>query len=219
MPTFIRKNPIEFSGDLKANKAVNKLLLEQNLVSGFLGPTKKKSEDFDKTENILEELDIQIQAYLPSVHEAFGNDFTTDPFNPVKVYTLLEKAKKQVLKQSFTLDQLPVDDVDSITKIFNSLVRVQGMVDDGLTYIDQRKRAPPPRDLLDPDLPNRLIIVLDTFKDQLDRIIPAIQTQLNRYSSGVAQRGMIGGSNCSCKWNLDEPLRNNPMYQTQKYIF
>lgn len=218
MPTFIRKNPVEFSGDLKANKAVNKLLLEQNLVSGFLGPTKKKSEDFDKSESMLEELDIQLQAYIPSIHEAFGSDFTVDPLNPVKLYNLLERAKRRVIKKSFSLEQLPIDDVDNMNKILESLKKTQGMVDDGLVYIEQRKNAQPPNELLDKDLPNTTFIILEQFQRQLRDIIPPIQSQVDRYIN-VAQRGLTGGGNCSCKWNLDEPLRNNPMYQTQKYIF
>jgi len=60
-------------------------------------------------------------------------------------------------------------------------------------------------------------IILDVFKKQLDEIIPPIESQIGIYSN-IAQP-MTGGSNCSCKWDLDEPLRNNPMYQTQKYIF
>jgi hypothetical protein len=216
MPTFIRKNPIEFSGDLKANKAVNKLLSEQNAVSGYLGPTKKKSEEFDETENVLEELDIQLQSYLPSIYEVFGADFTINPNNPVKIYNLLERAKRRVIKKSFSLEQLPIDDVNNMSKILDTLVRVQGMVDDVLVYIERRKNDQPPNDLLDPDLPNATIVVLEIFQKELRDIIPPIQVQVDRYIN-VAQP-MTGGS-YSCKWNLDEPLRNNPMYQTQKYIF
>ena len=64
MPVFIRKNPVELSGDLKANKAVNKRLLKQNSVSGYLGPTKGDSENFDKVSTILEDLEIQIEIYF-----------------------------------------------------------------------------------------------------------------------------------------------------------
>jgi len=117
MPVFIRKNPVELSGDLRANKAVNKRLLKQNSVSGYLGPTKKDSENFDKVSTILEDLEIQIEIYFPSIYQTFGVDFTIDPYNPTKIYNLLERAKRAVLKSSFSLKQLPQDDVDKIEKI------------------------------------------------------------------------------------------------------
>jgi hypothetical protein len=210
MPTFIKKNPVELSGDLKANKIVSKLLLKQNVVSGFLGPTKKNSEYFDKVSSLLEDLEVQIEIYFPSIYQSFGVDFTIDPYNPTKIYNLLERAKRAVLKSSFSLKQQPQDDVDKIEKILNALKVVQGKVNDGLVYIERRKR-----DLTDPDLAVPTEIILDVFKDQLEEIIPPIESQVDIYSN-VAQP-MTGG--CHCEYNLDEPLSKNPMYQTQKYIF
>ena len=218
MPTFIRKEPFELSGDLRANKKVSKRLLEQNTVSGFLGPTKNRSEDFDKLDKVLEELEIQVEAFFPSFYRAFGADFQVEPNNPTRAYYNLEKAKRFVEKQSFSLKQLPLDDINSVKKYIDIFTTLKRKADDGLDQIERARRVPEPNNL-DYDLSEGSRQILDKISILLEEIINPLQAQVDIYSSGVVQRDLTGGGNCSCKWDLDEPLRNNPMYQTQKYIF
>ena len=218
MPTFIRKEPFELSGDLKANKAVNKLLLEQNAVSGYLGPTKKKSEEFDKIKSMLEDLEAQLGAYMPSVTQAVASDFNIDSNNPSKIISMLLKLVRITGRERFTLNQLPPEDITDITEYVDKLEEFRNNNDNIILYIDERTGVGP--NDLDQGQTQPTKISLQAINSNLGNIISALKVKLLAYKAEQQPiRELTGSGSYSCKWDLDEPLRNNPMYQTQKYIF
>jgi len=218
MPVFIRKNPVELSGDLKANKAVNKLLLEQNLVSGFLGPTKKKSEEFDKIKSMLGDLEAQLGAYMPSVSQAVASDFNIDPNNPSKIVSMLLKLVRITGRERFTLNQLSPDDITDIMEYVDKLEEYKNNSDNIILYIDDRTGIGP--NDIDQGLTQPTKIALQAINSNLGIVISALKVKLLAYKAEQQPvQGLTGSGSYSCKWDLDEPLRNNPMYQTQKYVF
>jgi hypothetical protein len=207
MPVFLQRHPMEFRTFLNVNNEVAKRQLKRNAISGYLGTPQGDSETLDKIKDLLENLDTQIASYYPSINEAFNNGFTTQPFNPNRLYNTLKNVKKQVAKKTFNLTALPQEDVDDIIKHMDTLNEFKNIVDSDMDSIREQINRPAPNNL-EPDLPKPVDDILQIISTDLNDIINTLRVKVTSYNSGSTHNPeLVGG------YNLDQPLRYSPMYQ------
>jgi hypothetical protein len=207
MPVFLQPHPFEFRTFYNVNKEVAKRQMKKHAVSGYIGTPQGDSETFDKINELLDSLDTQLASYYPSVNEAFSNDFTTDPFNPNKLYNTLENVKKQVAKKTFKLTALPQDDIDTILGHIDTLTNFKNIVENDMDTIVEMINRPAPNNL-DPDTAKATNDILTNIRFDVGEIITTLRTKITAYNSGSTQNPeLVGG------YNLDKPLRYCSMYQ------
>jgi hypothetical protein len=211
MPTYLQgANPKELREFYNSQKRIAETNFKSNKESGVIGTPKADVEGYDKVINLLEDLETQINVYSLSIHQAVGNDFTIDVYNPSKLLTLMKNTEKAVSKQSFSLSALSAIDIEKLSNYADSLEVTKNQMDGLLVEIDAMVRRPPP-DNLDEALVRPTYQVIEILSSTLNSIIMTLRAKIQNYATGVAQPVKLGGA---LLYNLDEPLSKSAMYQT-----
>ena len=207
MPTYLQgANPKELREFYNSQKRIAETNLKSNKDSGVIGTPKADTESYDKVIQLLEDLETQINVYSLSIHQAVGNDFMTDLYNPSKLLTLMKNTEKAISKQSFSLSALSAGDIEKLSKYADSLETTRNQMQGLLGQIDEMVRVG-----LDEALARPSYQVIEVFVRSLNSIVMALRAKIQNYATGVAQPVKLGGG---LRYNLDEPLSRSAMYQT-----
>jgi len=203
MPTFIRKEPFELGNTARANKKVRKLLLESNKSSGIMGTPVADADSFKKATDMLETVETNIETYIQDVIANLNGPtqyaVSTEAFRN-KIVTL----RKLVYSPKFSLNLIPLDDVQKLRNYLQSYQNFSG------NLVDILEDNPGVAD----DLLEDINFVYEYMKD----IIKYLKIRIDIYDSGVTQPVTMKGG-CCLQYDLGQPLRNSSMYQTQRYLF
>jgi len=116
MPTFIQKNPKELQGDYKINNKISSRLMSANAVSGFIGTSKKDTENYDNLIKLLEDSETQQELFLDKLSFMMNGDNLENARLPTitHLYISLKKIFNLISKKTFSLYYLPETDVNKI---------------------------------------------------------------------------------------------------------
>ena len=186
--------------------------LETSASTGVIGTPAADSESFDKLVKQFENVENQLEAYIPSVMKMIDRPERASASNPGELYMALANLQKTLAKIS--LKALPLSDIQVIK---DYKVSLDGYMTLFGGYFDSIRESQQAMIALhqDPDVFLLAEKDLASIRDKLGVIIRSIDAQFAIYDSGVAQPIKLGGR---LSFNLDHPLSQNSMYQMRKFV-
>ena len=205
-------NPRELRGYYNGQKWIAKNTLETSASTGVIGTPAADSESFDKLVKQFENVESQLEAYLPSIYKMIDRPERASAANPGELYMALANLQKTLAKIS--LKALPLTDIQTLRDYRVSLDGYMALFGGYFDSIRESQQAMIPLHQ-DPDVFLLAEKDLASIRDKLVVIIRSIDAQIAIYDSGVAQPIKLGGR---LSFSLDHPLSQNSMYQTRKFV-
>ena len=187
--------------------------LETSASTGVIGTPAADSESFDKLVKQFENVESQLEGYMPSIYKMIDRPDRATAANAGELYMALANLQKTLAKIS--LKALPLSDIQVIKDYRVSLDGYMNLVGGYFDSIRESQRAMIALGNVDPDVFLLAEKDLASIRDKLGVIIRSIDAQIAIYDSGVAQPIKLGGR---LSFNLDHPLSQNSMYQTRKFV-
>lgn len=216
MPVFTKSNPKELRGDYNINKKISSRLMSANAVSGFIGTSKKDTDNYNTLIKLIEDVETQQELFLNNVAWWSDDPETQNSPKPTYLFIPLKKLYNLVSKKSFSLFNLPEDDLQKIKDYVDAM---QGYYDKYTEMNDKATRYLQNNDVRFPNDMNIAIGQVEKIKEEIKRIIDLLSVKIQTYKTAFVEppeklvmthEELVGG--CSCEY------KGNPMYQTKKYL-